>query len=214
MGLPLLLPVSSRPGSQPAPPCKAPRRWSATVTWEYKYAEFPKSDNGTQATVIGGENFGVCAGSEHVHGMNWKVPSSLLIQHIAKPYTPLSGSDVASQTSLNSAHIYIVPTFISREELMKQYTIGAVSGELPDIGPAKVPITIAVIVIAAASFAIFLFITLSSSFLDLYHLISTDAVPKDQIPYSVGFSDPKYFYRCFKEETDAGIWHSSPRYPD
>ncbi len=37
-----------------------------TVTWEYKYAEFPKSDNGTQATVIGGENFGVCAGSEHV----------------------------------------------------------------------------------------------------------------------------------------------------
>ncbi len=39
------------------------------------------------------------------HGMNWKVPSSLLIQHIAKPYTPLSGSDVASQTSLNSAHV-------------------------------------------------------------------------------------------------------------
>lgn len=35
------------------------------VTWEYQYAEFPASDNGTQATVIGGENFGVCAGSEY-----------------------------------------------------------------------------------------------------------------------------------------------------
>ncbi len=37
-----------------------------TVTWEYQFAEFPESDNGTQATVIGGKNFGVCAGSEHV----------------------------------------------------------------------------------------------------------------------------------------------------
>lgn len=36
-------------------------------------------------------------------------------------------------------------------------------------------------------------------------LISTDAVPKDQIPYSVGFSDPKYFYRCFKEETGVNM---------
>ncbi len=35
------------------------------VTWEYQYAQFPASDNGTQATVIGGENFGVCAGSEY-----------------------------------------------------------------------------------------------------------------------------------------------------
>lgn len=35
--------------------------------------------------------------------------------------------------------IYIVPTFVSREELMKQYTIGAVSGELPDIGMVDSP---------------------------------------------------------------------------
>ncbi len=35
--------------------------------------------------------------------------------------------------------IYIVPTFISREELMKQYIIGAVSGELPDIGMVDSP---------------------------------------------------------------------------
>ena len=37
-----------------------------TVTWEYAYAPMPQSDNGAQATVIGGENFGVCAGSESV----------------------------------------------------------------------------------------------------------------------------------------------------
>lgn len=37
-----------------------------TVTWEYKYTEMPASANGAQATVIGGENFGVCAGAENV----------------------------------------------------------------------------------------------------------------------------------------------------
>lgn len=36
-------------------------------------------------------------------------------------------------------------------------------------------------------------------------LIATDAVPREQIPYSVGFSDPKYFYRCFKEETGVNM---------
>ena len=35
--------------------------------------------------------------------------------------------------------IYVIPTFVSREELMKQYTIGAVSGELPDIGMVDSP---------------------------------------------------------------------------
>lgn len=35
--------------------------------------------------------------------------------------------------------IYIVPTFISREELMNQYTIGAISGQLPDIGMVDSP---------------------------------------------------------------------------
>ena len=35
--------------------------------------------------------------------------------------------------------IYIVPTFVSRDELMKQYTIGAVSGDLPDIGMVDSP---------------------------------------------------------------------------
>lgn len=37
-----------------------------TVTWEYAYTEIPMSANGAQATVIGGENFGVCAGAENV----------------------------------------------------------------------------------------------------------------------------------------------------
>lgn len=36
-----------------------------TVTWEYAYTPVPANDNGAQATVIGGENFGVCAGSEY-----------------------------------------------------------------------------------------------------------------------------------------------------
>ena len=35
--------------------------------------------------------------------------------------------------------IHIVPTFVSREELMNQYTIGAISGELPDIGMVDSP---------------------------------------------------------------------------
>ncbi len=39
----------------------------------------------------------------------------------------------------SQSEIYIVPTYVSREELMKQYTIGAVSGELPDIGMVDSP---------------------------------------------------------------------------
>jgi multiple sugar transport system substrate-binding protein len=39
----------------------------------------------------------------------------------------------------SQSEIYVVPTFMSREELMKQYTIGAVSGELPDIGMVDSP---------------------------------------------------------------------------
>ncbi len=35
--------------------------------------------------------------------------------------------------------IHITATYVSREELMKQYTIGAVSGELPDIGMVDSP---------------------------------------------------------------------------
>ncbi|MDD2973194.1 MAG: ABC transporter substrate-binding protein [Lachnospiraceae bacterium] len=35
--------------------------------------------------------------------------------------------------------IHITCTYVSREELMKQYTIGAVSGELPDIGMVDSP---------------------------------------------------------------------------
>lgn len=35
--------------------------------------------------------------------------------------------------------IEIVVTYVSREELMKQYTIGAISGELPDIGMVDSP---------------------------------------------------------------------------
>lgn len=35
------------------------------VTWNYQYTAIPANDNGAQATVIGGENFGVCAGTEY-----------------------------------------------------------------------------------------------------------------------------------------------------
>ena len=40
---------------------------------------------------------------------------------------------MVKQYNESQSDIYIVPTFVSREELMKQYTIGAVSGELPYI---------------------------------------------------------------------------------
>jgi len=35
--------------------------------------------------------------------------------------------------------IHITPTYVSRQELMNQYTVGAVSGELPDIGMVDSP---------------------------------------------------------------------------
>ncbi|NLJ25568.1 MAG: ABC transporter substrate-binding protein [Firmicutes bacterium] len=35
--------------------------------------------------------------------------------------------------------IRIIPTFVSRDELMNQYTIGAISGQLPDIGMVDSP---------------------------------------------------------------------------
>lgn len=40
---------------------------------------------------------------------------------------------------LNEGKIYINAEFVPREELMKQYTIGAVSGELPDMGMVDNP---------------------------------------------------------------------------
>ena len=46
---------------------------------------------------------------------------------------------MVKQYNESQSDIYIVPTFVSREELMKQYTIGAVSGELPDIGMVDSP---------------------------------------------------------------------------
>lgn len=45
----------------------------------------------------------------------------------------------AAEYNAMQSEINIVCTYISREELMKQYTIGAVSGELPDIGMVDSP---------------------------------------------------------------------------
>lgn len=36
-------------------------------------------------------------------------------------------------------------------------------------------------------------------------LLDAGSVPADQIPYSVGFSDAKYFSKCFKEETGVNV---------
>ena len=46
---------------------------------------------------------------------------------------------MVKQYNESQSDIYIVPTYVSRDELMKQYTIGAVSGELPDIGMVDSP---------------------------------------------------------------------------
>ena len=46
---------------------------------------------------------------------------------------------LVKQYNESQSDIYIVPTYVSREELMKQYTIGAVSGDLPDIGMCDAP---------------------------------------------------------------------------
>lgn len=46
---------------------------------------------------------------------------------------------VIKEYNESQSEIYIVPTYVSREELMKQYTIGAVSGDLPDIGMVDSP---------------------------------------------------------------------------
>ena len=48
-------------------------------------------------------------------------------------------NQMIKQYNESQSTIYIVPTYVSREELMKQYTIGAVSGDLPDIGMVDSP---------------------------------------------------------------------------
>lgn len=48
-------------------------------------------------------------------------------------------NQLVKQYNESQSEIYIVPTYVSRDELMKQYTIGAVSGELPDIGMVDSP---------------------------------------------------------------------------
>lgn len=36
-------------------------------------------------------------------------------------------------------------------------------------------------------------------------LLDEGKIPREDIPYSVGFSDPKYFSKCFKEETGINV---------
>lgn len=37
------------------------------------------------------------------------------------------------------------------------------------------------------------------------NLLHSRSLPKEEIPYAVGFSEPKYFYKCFKEETGLSV---------
>lgn len=46
---------------------------------------------------------------------------------------------VAEKYNESQDKIHVTCTYVSREELMNQYTIGAVSGELPDIGMVDSP---------------------------------------------------------------------------
>lgn len=47
--------------------------------------------------------------------------------------------DFANEYNELQDKVYINPTYVARQELMNQYTIGAVSGELPDIGMVDSP---------------------------------------------------------------------------
>lgn len=47
--------------------------------------------------------------------------------------------DLCKEYNKEHPDVNIVPTYVSRDELMNQYTIGAVSGELPDIGMVDSP---------------------------------------------------------------------------
>ncbi|MCD8218013.1 MAG: sugar ABC transporter substrate-binding protein [Clostridiales bacterium] len=48
-------------------------------------------------------------------------------------------TQICNEYNASQDVIYVVPEYVAREELMNQYTIGAISGELPDIGMVDSP---------------------------------------------------------------------------
>ncbi len=49
------------------------------------------------------------------------------------------GNIIETYNTQNTKNVDVVATFVARDDLMKQYTMGAVSGELPDIGMVDNP---------------------------------------------------------------------------
>ena len=83
-----------------------------------------ESDGGTSSSGSTSENLG---DRKEVSVWHYFEHEAEALEKVAEDYN-------ASQNK-----IHITCTYVSREELMKQYTIGAVSGELPDIGMVDSP---------------------------------------------------------------------------
>lgn len=90
-------------------------------------ADTTAQDTGVQDTAAASESKPASNGGKEV-----------TLWHYFEHEAPILEKMVEEYNSMQS-DINIVCTYISREELMKQYTIGAVSGELPDIGMVDSP---------------------------------------------------------------------------
>ena len=99
---------------------------SAAAATETAAAE-TSSSTATDHTAATPDQIGESNGGEQVTLWHYFEHEAEALNAVIKKYNE-SQSD-----------IYIVPTYVSREELMKQYTIGAVSGDLPDIGMVDSP---------------------------------------------------------------------------
>lgn len=90
-------------------------------------SDIPVTEAPEDGTAASAEDIGEPNGGDEVRVWHYFEHEAAALNALCKEYNEMQSD------------IYIVPTYISREELMKQYTIGAVSGELPDIGMVDSP---------------------------------------------------------------------------
>ena len=86
----------------------------------------------------GGTSGGSSSGDSGDGGSSSGEPAEVTLWHYFEAEAPAFEALIEEYNESQDA-IHITPTFVSREELMNQYTIGAVSGELPDIGMVDSP---------------------------------------------------------------------------